>query len=108
MPKYLIQASYIAEGFKGLVKDKAAGRKAAVQAAVKSVKGKLDCLYFSLRADDVVLIVNMPDTIAVAAFAASVAATGMVRPRTTTLLTVDEVDQALGLPAKYRGPGQEK
>jgi len=55
-----------------------------------------------------VLIVNMPDTIAVAAFAASVAATGMVRPRTTTLLTVDEVDQALGLPAKYRGPGQEK
>jgi hypothetical protein len=29
MPKYLIQASYSAEGLKGLQKDKASGRKAA-------------------------------------------------------------------------------
>jgi hypothetical protein len=31
MPKYLFQAAYTAEGIKGLEKDKAAGRKAAIQ-----------------------------------------------------------------------------
>ena len=44
MPKYLIQASYTAEGLKGLAKDKASGRKAAVQAAMKAVKARLDPL----------------------------------------------------------------
>jgi len=32
MPKYLFQATYTAEGIKGLEKDKAAGRKAALRA----------------------------------------------------------------------------
>jgi hypothetical protein len=40
MPKYLIQGRYTPEGLKGLAKDKASGRKAAVQAAIKSLKGK--------------------------------------------------------------------
>jgi hypothetical protein len=31
MPKYLIQGTYTPEGVKGLMKDKASGRKAAVQ-----------------------------------------------------------------------------
>lgn len=30
MPKYLIQATYTADGLKGLVKDTASGRKAAI------------------------------------------------------------------------------
>jgi hypothetical protein len=33
---------------------------------------------------------------------------GLVRVRTTPLLTAEEVDQALALPAKYRAPGGEK
>jgi hypothetical protein len=36
----------------------------------------------------------------------TVGLTGLVSVRTTPLLTVDEVDQALALPSKYRGPGQ--
>ncbi len=48
MPKYLIQGSYTPEGLKGLMKDTASGRKAAVQAAMKSVKGKLESLHFAL------------------------------------------------------------
>jgi hypothetical protein len=38
----------------------------------------------------------------------SVGATGPVNIRSTPLLTVDEVDQALALPIKLRGAGQEK
>jgi len=106
MPKYMIQGSYTPEGLKGLVKDKASGRKAAVQAAIKNVKGKVECLYFTFGADDVVVIVDAPDNIAVAAVSMAVCASGLVRVRTTPLLTVDEVDQALEMPVKYRAPGE--
>jgi uncharacterized protein with GYD domain len=41
MPKYLTLASYTAEGIKGLLKDKASGRKAAAIKAVKGLGGKL-------------------------------------------------------------------
>lgn len=37
MPKYLFEASYTAEGIKGLEKDKASGRKAALSKAVESL-----------------------------------------------------------------------
>jgi uncharacterized protein with GYD domain len=108
MPKYLIQASYTAEGLKGLAKDKASGRKAAVQAAMKQVKGKLESFYFAFGSDDAVIIVEAPDNIAAAALSLTVGSTGLVNIRTTPLLTVDEVDQALALPSKYRAPGEDK
>jgi len=107
MPKYLIQGRYTTEGLKGLAKDKASGRKAAVQAAMKNLKGKVESLYFALGSDDVVVIVEAPDNIAVAALSLNVGSTGLVNIRTTALLTVEEVDQALALPTKYRAPGQE-
>jgi uncharacterized protein with GYD domain len=106
MPKYLIQGNYTPEGLKGLAKDKASGRKAAVQAAMKNLKGKVESFYFALGSDDVVLIVEAPDNIAVVALSLSVGSTGLVDIRTTPLLTVEEVDRALALPSKYRAPGQ--
>jgi uncharacterized protein with GYD domain len=108
MPKYLIQASYTPEGLKGLAKDTASGRKAAVQTAMKALKGKLESMYFTFGADDVMLIVDAPDNVAAAAVSLTAGATGLVRVRTTPLLTVDEVDQALALPSKYRAPGEDK
>jgi uncharacterized protein with GYD domain len=106
MPKYLIQGRYTSEGLKGLAKDKASGRKSAVQAAVKSLKGKVESFYFTFGADDIVVIVDAPDNTTAAALALTVGLSGLVNIRTTPLLTVDEVDQALALPAKYRAPGE--
>ncbi|MGA3201716.1 MAG: GYD domain-containing protein [Bryobacteraceae bacterium] len=108
MPKYMIQGSYTSEGIKGLVKDTASGRKAAVQAAMKSVKGKLESLHFALGSDDIVAIVDAPDNISMAALALGIGQSGLINTRTTALLTVDEVDQALALSTKYRAPGQDK
>jgi uncharacterized protein with GYD domain len=108
MPKYLIQGSYTPEGIKGLVRDTASGRKAAVQAAMKSVKGKLESLHFALGSDDVVAIVDVPDNISIAALSLGIGQSGLINTRTTALLTVDEVDQALALSTKYRAPGQDK
>ena len=106
MAKYLVQASYSAEGLRGLAKENASGRKAAVQSAVKAAKGKLEAMYFCFGEHDVMLIVDLPDNASAAAISLAAGASGMVRLSTTPLLTVDEVDQALALPSKYRAPGQ--
>ncbi len=106
MPKYLIQGRYTPEGLKGLAKDKASGRKAAVQAVMKTLKGKVESMYYTFGSDDVVVIVDAPDNVAVAALSLSVGSSGLVNIRTTPLLTVEEVDRALALPSKYRAPGQ--
>ena len=52
MPKYLVSASYTADGLKGLQRDKASGRRQAVTAAVEGVGGKLECVYYALGEDD--------------------------------------------------------
>jgi len=79
-----------------------------VQTAMKSLKGKLESMHFALGSDDVVLIVDAPDNTAIAALSLSVGQTGLVRVRTTPLLTVEEADQALAMSTKYRAPGQGK
>lgn len=105
MPKYMFHASYATEGLQGLKKDKASGRKAAVAAALKAAGGKLEAMYFTFGADDVVLIADLPGNVAAAAVTATTRATGAVQIRTTPLLTIDEMDEALGQESKYRAPG---
>ena len=61
MPKYLFQASYSAEGAKGLQKEGGTKRRAAVEQLIKSVGGKLEAFYFALGESDVFLLVDAPD-----------------------------------------------
>jgi uncharacterized protein with GYD domain len=107
MPKYLYQASYTPEGVLGLMKDKASGRRNAVKAAVKSLGGKLEAIYFGFGAEDVIVIMDLPDNITAARMAATVAASGLVSGITTPLLTVEEMDEALSKSGKYQAPGQD-
>jgi uncharacterized protein with GYD domain len=106
MPKYLISGSYSADGLKGLQKDKASGRRRAVTEAIEAAGGKLECVYYALGEDDVYLIVDLPDNVSVAALGISASATGLVRTRTTALMTVEEVDRALEKTVNYRAPGR--
>ena len=106
MPKYLIQASYTAEGLKGLQKDKASGRRAEVMSAVEGLGGKVDAIYLALGEYDAVLIVDLPNTQAATALAVGVSASGLVHTKTTALLTVEEADQALSKSINYRAPGR--
>jgi uncharacterized protein with GYD domain len=105
MAKYLITASYSADGLKGLQKDKASGRRDAVRQACESVGGKLEAYYFAFGENDVISIVDLPDNVAASALSLAVSATGIVRTRTTTLLTVEEVDKSLAAAVKFRGAG---
>src|SRR5262249_43560231 len=95
MPKFLLEATYSADGLKGLQRDKASGRKQAVTKAVEGLGGKVEAFYYALGERDVILILDLPDTITGAALAVNVSATGLVRTKTTPLLTVEEADQAL-------------
>jgi uncharacterized protein with GYD domain len=100
-----LEATYTAEGHKGLARDKASGRKTAIAQAIKKLGGKLDAIYYCLGENDVILIVDMPDHVSAAALGSTACASGMVRTKTTVLLTVDEADEALSKPVAYRAPG---
>jgi uncharacterized protein with GYD domain len=106
MPKFLIQASYTAEGLKGLAKDSASGRRADVQAAVKALGGRVEAFYYAFGDNDVVIILDLPSSITAAALGLTTSGSGAVRVRTTPLLTVEEVDQALEIHMQYRAPGE--
>jgi uncharacterized protein with GYD domain len=106
MPKYLISASYTEEGLRGLQRDKAAGRRQALTTAVEGLGGKVECVYFAFGEDDVHAIVELSDNSAVAAIGIAASATGLLRTRTTPLMTVEEVDRALEKSVNYRAPGR--
>jgi uncharacterized protein with GYD domain len=106
LAKYLIQARYTSEGIQGLFKDSASGRRADVQAAVGALGGRIEAFYYAFGDDDVVAILDLPDNTKAAALGLSISGSGAVRVRTTPLLTVEDVDQALEIRMKYRAPGK--
>jgi uncharacterized protein with GYD domain len=106
MPKYMIQAAYTPEGLRGLQKDKASGRRQAVAEALESVGGRLELMYFTLGEYDIVAIAELPDQISVTAMSIASCASGLVRTKTTPLLSVEETDHALQKHISYRLPGQ--
>jgi len=106
MPKYLIKASYTAEGVKGVLKDGGSKRRAAAEAAVKSTGGKLEGFYFAFGDVDALVIVDAPDNASVAAASMAIGASGLVTAKTVVLLTAEEVDQAVKKGATYTPPGR--
>ncbi len=105
MPKFMIKATYTAEGLKGLKKDTASGREKAIAAACEAMGGKLDALYYALGEDNVFAIVDLPSHVHAASLGAAASASGLVEARTVSLLTVAEMDKALGEDVRYRPPG---
>lgn len=106
MAKYLIRASYTAEGVKGLLRKGGSSRKLAVEKMVKDLGGKLESFYFAFSDHDVYAIVDMPDTKSIAAMSLNINATGLATISTTILINPEEIDQASKLGVNYRKPGR--
>jgi len=104
--KYLARASYNAEGVRGLIKDKASGRRASVAKLAESLGGKLESFYLAFGSDDIVSIVELPDNGAAAAFSLAVNAAGLAQLSMTPLMTVEEADAAMTKHGTYRPPGR--
>lgn len=105
MPKYLIKASYTAEGAKGLMKAGGTTRRAAVQKMIEGLGGKLETFYFAYGADDVLAICDLPDAVSGIAASLVINASGAVHSSTTPLITPDEMDAACKKLPEYRAPG---
>ncbi|WP_031171496.1 GYD domain-containing protein [Streptomyces durhamensis] len=106
MPKFLIQATYTPEGAKGLLEEGASGRRAAVDQVVAGLGGQVEAVYFAFGEDDIVLIVDFPDPVSMAAVSLTVKASGALTTRATPLLTLDEVDEAARRRVPFRAPGR--
>jgi uncharacterized protein with GYD domain len=105
MAKFLISGSYTAEGVKGLLKEGASGRKAAVQKALEGLGGTIESIYYTYGANDVIVICEVPDAISGLALSLAANASGTVRVSSTPLLSIEEVDAACKKTTAYRGAG---
>lgn len=105
MSKYLVTASYTADGVKGLMQEGGSKRRAAATAAIESVGGSVDCFYYAFGDDDVVGIVDFPDDASATAVSLMINSTGAVELKLTPLMTVEEVDAAAAKTPSYRAPG---
>ena len=105
MPKYLFQASYSAEGVKGLQSAGGSARRDAVSHMAESLGGQLELFHFGFGERDAYVICDLPDNESAAAVALTVNASGAVGVKTTVLLTPEEVDAAAKRSVDYRPPG---
>ncbi len=106
MSRYLVAANYTAQGEQGLLSKGGSARRDSVTASVEKLGGKIETFDFAFGADDVFVVLELPDNVTAAAFALAVGASGLTTIRTTVLLTPEEIDQAAALHAEYHGPGQ--
>lgn len=106
MAKYLIKASYSADGVKGVMQAGGTSRVNAVERAVAGVGGSLESFYFAFGGDDVYVTVDVPDNTAAMAMAAAVGSTGAIESyETVVLLEPSEVDKAMNVTVDYAPPG---
>lgn len=94
------------DGIKGLIKDGGSGRRSAIEKMCQSMGGKLEALYYAFGEPDVYVSADIPDNVSAAALALQVNATGLVRVRTTVLLTPEAIDRAAKKTVDYRPPGK--
>ena len=105
MAKYLVIASYTAEGIKGVISKGGSARKDAVAKMVTGLGGKMESFYFGFGEADAYVIVDLPDNVSAAAVGLAVSATGLASTKTVVLLTPEEIDQAAKTQVAYKAPG---
>jgi len=105
MPKYLITANYTEAGLKGLMKDGATSRVAAINALAAGVGGSVESVYYGFGDNDVFIIGDMPNNEAAAAIALTAGASGAATTTTTVLLEPSQVDAAIAMSPAYTPPG---
>jgi len=105
MAKYLVVASYTAEGIKGVVAQGGTSRQKAVTKMIADLGGKVESFYFGFGEGDAYVTADLPDNVSAAAIGLAVSATGLASTKTIVLLTPDEIDRAAKTQVNYKGPG---
>lgn len=105
MPKYLFAANYTQQGLEGLRREGAKSRADAIGEMTRSIGGTLDGFWLAFGDVDAYVLVDAPDDETAAAVALTVSASGAATTRTTKLLTMEQVDEAIAKEVLYRPPG---
>lgn len=105
MAKYLIRGNYVGDGVAGLLKEGGTKRQEAATAAIESVGGSLDCMYYAFGDTDVFAICDFPDRASATACSLMINASGAVTVSATPLMTPADVDEAAKMAPSYRPPG---
>ena len=106
MAKYLVIASYNAEGMQGVIDKGGTARQEAVEKLLADVGGTVESFYFAFGDADAFVIADVPDHASASALSLAVAASGGAHCKTIVLMTPEEVDQAAKKPLTYTGPGR--
>ncbi len=104
MAKYLVIASYTAEGLKGLIAQGGTARVEATHKFLATTGGSLESFHFALGPDDVYIVCDLPDNVTAAAASMSAASSGMVVNHMVVLLTPEEMDRAAADHFSYPAP----
>lgn len=107
MKKYLFYGSYTPEGYKGLLAEGGSVRIGVARQALQSAGGSLESFYYSNGEQDFYIIVNLPDDVSSTAITLAGNASGTFRIRAVTLLTPEEMDEAVKMKIDFRPPGHE-
>lgn len=105
MAKYLFEATYTAEGAKGIVSEGGSARRAAVEKAITGVGGRVEAFYFAFGDVDAYVLAELPDNVAASAMALAVAQSGRATVKTVALMTPEDIDRAAKKTVAYRPPG---
>ncbi len=105
MARYLVQFSYTGEGLKGLLKEGGSKRREAIEQLVKSLGGKLEAFYYAYGEYDGIAISEGADIGNHLAGVLAINGSGLVKTKTTILITPEEVDEAIKKIPAYRAPG---
>jgi len=109
MPKYIAVGSYSSGSWARLMR-RMDDRIAAARSIAESLGGSLDCIYWEISTRSVYAIVDMPDSVAMAAATAVLTQTGAFKHVDShELLTQDQLSEVLDLAGDvsqlYRVPG---
>ena len=105
MPKYLVQASYTADGLRGVLEKGGSSRREVVESMATEQGGSLESFYFAFGDADVYAIIDMPDNATTASVAMTVSASGAAAAKTVVLLSPEEIDEAAQKSVHYAPPG---
>jgi uncharacterized protein with GYD domain len=102
MAHYLIDVGYTPQAWTNQI-DTQANVIDRITPAIKSAKGKIQCIYYTFGDSDLVGIIDFPSPEDAAAFALTVTASGALRSyKTTPLLTVDQGIESMKRANKMR------
>ena len=107
MPHYLLQASYTSGAVSGLI-GSPEDRSAMIRALVEGIGGRVEAYYYAFGDYDIILIVELPDNVTMAALSMVAGASGAIfNFKTTVLIPISEGVEAARKAAgiNYRPPG---